>query len=199
MFVHPDEAYWDASRLADILGRVHATAHALGHPPRPPRPLPVHLPGDPDPDQGRDPCSPVRGAIGEPRFGGIADRAGDDEAAPVDRSGRRRQVMIRLQVRSLLYSIPATPCSTQEIASLFALREGDVRQARPRSAMKIGRAWAAPFGHWLASLQRAGLVPVWPEESESPARAAAPPPTTGRHRGPHRTGQLRPLGGPGRG
>jgi hypothetical protein len=93
----------------------------------------------------------------------------------------------RLQARAALYATPTTLCSTQDIADVFALRESDVRAARPASARHVGRAWMAPFGDWLAVLgvDVAALAARTEAPRELRVRSSSAP-------------TLRPLGGPGR-
>lgn len=186
MYVSADDAFWNPMRLADLVTRVNATARARGTTPR--RPLPVTSPGAMAAD--RTPSSSSWLDEGHPVFGGFDDDA--DGVAP-SHSSRRLQALDRLKARALLFANPETPCSTLEVANVFRLRERRVRDARPNTAQWIGRAWMAPFGHWLVALRHAGLVPVWPDEMELPT--AAPPP---RSCAParHRSGHLRPLGGP---
>lgn len=90
--------------------------------------------------------APVRRLPDEPSFGG--------EEEPEQPAPRRVQAdrLRRLQARAALYATPGTLCSTQDIADVFGLRESDVRAARPASARRLGRAWLAPFGDWLAAL-----------------------------------------------
>ena len=91
----------------------------------------------------------------------------------------RQHTRTRIELR------PATLCSTQDIADVFALRESDVRASRPASARRIGRAMMAPFGDWLMALgvDLEGLA----AQAEAPrvVRTRAPAAPT-----------LRPLGGP---
>lgn len=92
-----------------------------------------------------------------PSFGGPLD---EDELRPPALDPR----LARLRVRAMLVANPGTPCSTEEVAAVFGLRQGSVRDARPATAQRIGRALVAPFGHWLRALERAGLVPRWEED-----------------------------------
>lgn len=102
----------------------------------------------------------------EPSFGG-----------PLDEEPRGRSLdprLARLHVRAMLFANPATPCSTEEVAAVLGLRQGSVRDARPASTQRVGRALVAPFGHWLLALERAGLVPRWDDEVPDVARAEGP-------------------------
>lgn len=77
-----------------------------------------------------------------------------DEGDDAPASGRLQADRLRhLHARATLVATPETPCSTQDIADVFCVREGDVRAARPASARRIGRAWMAPFGDCLVALQ----------------------------------------------
>lgn len=111
--------------------------------------------------------------------------AGEEGASdPVPRRVQADRLR-RLQARAALYATPATLCSTQDIADVFALRESDARACRPESARRIGRTWMAPFGDWLVALgvDLEGLA----AQAEVPrvVRVRAPSAPT-----------LRPLGGP---
>ena len=98
--------------------------------------------------------------------------------------------MARLRVRALLFANPDTPCSASEVASVLGVRESAVRDARPASARKLGRALVAPFAHWLRSLNRAGVLPAFTDlEGDAPGRPR-------RARGASRAPRLVPLGGP---
>lgn len=121
----------------------------------------------------RAPCSPV--------FGGDEDDV--VPAAPRVQLDRLR----RLQARAALFATPETLCSTEDVADVFGLRQGDVRAVRPETARRIGRAWMAPFGDWLRALRI---------DLEALADATEAKVRTGRVRA---TGAvpLRPLGGPG--
>jgi hypothetical protein len=114
-----------------------------------------------------------------PSFGG-----GDEEVVPASPRVQADRLR-RLQARAALYATPATLCSTQDVADVFGLREGDVRLARPASARRLGRAWLAPFGDWLVAL---GIdLPALAEaveEIRAPRTRTVTLPT------------LRPLGGP---
>lgn len=126
-----------------------------------------------------DLAAPLRRAPDGPVFGGD-----DEPEAPATRRVQADRLR-RLQARAALYTTPATLCSTQDIADVFALREADVRAARPPGARRIGRAWMAPFGDWLVALgvDLGGLA----AQAEAPrvVRTRAPAAPT-----------LRPLGGP---
>jgi hypothetical protein len=123
--------------------------------------------------------APVRRVPDGPVFGGD-----DKPEAPATRRVQADRLR-RLQARAALYATPATLCSTQDIADVFALRESDVRASRPASARRVGRAWMAPFGDWLVALgvDLDGLA----AQAEAPrvVRTRAPAAPT-----------LRPLGGP---
>ena len=80
-----------------------------------------------------------------PTFGGGADELPASRQLQADR-------LRRLHARAALFATRETLCSTQDIADVFGVREGDVRAARPATARQIGRAWMAPFGDWLAAL-----------------------------------------------
>lgn len=125
--------YWTRLRVDRIVRRVSRRGGWV--PPalrvRPPAPVPLLVPS----------------------FGGPLD----DEAGPPTLDPR----LARLQVRAMLMANPATPCSTEEVAAVFGLRQGSVREARPASARRVGRALVAPFGHWLRALERGGLLPQW--------------------------------------
>lgn len=124
--------------------------------------------------------APVRREPNGPVFGGDDD----EPEAPATRRVQADRLR-RLQARATLYATPATLCSTQDIADVFALRESDVRASRPSSARRIGRAWMAPFGDWLVALgvDLEGLA----AQAEAPrvVRTRTPAAPT-----------LRPLGGP---
>jgi hypothetical protein len=123
--------------------------------------------------------APVRRAPDGPVFGG------DDEPEPLAPRRVQADRLRRLQARAALYTTPATLCSTQDIADVFALRESEVRASRPANARRIGRAWMAPFGDWLVALGvDLGRLAA---QAEAPRviRTRAPAAPT-----------LRPLGGP---
>jgi hypothetical protein len=124
--------------------------------------------------------APVRPFPDEPRFGGE-----EDAEAPATRRVQADRLR-RLQARAALYATPDTLCSTQDIADVFALREADVRAARPPSARTIGRAWMAPFGDWLRALgvDLAFLATAQPEPPRAARTRTSAVPT------------LVPLGGP---
>jgi len=183
--VQPDEAFWDRGHLIDLIYRVHAAAAVQGGPARWPTPR----------SNSSDSCiTPYRPARcewgGQPVFRGI-----DDGETPVPRpASRREHNSLRVQVRALLYCNPETPCSVEEVANVLGLREGDVRNARPGTAKRVGRAIMAPFGHWLVGLRQAGLMPTWTDDAEPHPLAAVPRPQA---RTRPRSGQIMPLGGPG--
>ena len=114
---------------------------------------------------------------GMPTFG-----EGDDEPA----SGRLQADRLRrLHARAALFATPETLCSTQDVADVFGVREGDVRAARPASARRIGRAWMAPFGDWLVALHiDLDVLAAQTEARRAPRVREITLPT------------LRPLGGP---
>lgn len=127
---------------------------------------------------------PAPAALQVPSFGGSLD----DEPGPPALDPR----LARLQVRAMLTANPATPCSTEEVAAVFGLRQGSVRDARPASARRVGRALVAPFGHWVRALERAGLLPQWEDEllEDEPVacrsvRARSPAPRLEALGGPH--------------
>ncbi len=153
-------------------------------------------------DRGPVPASHRRGhlwlvpspAFEGPAFGGPLTDDGDEQ----DSSPRRRQrgeLHRRLALRARLYAQPATPCSAPEVAWVFGLRESDVRVCRPTTAQRCGRAILAPFAHWIACLETAGLLPSWEPVSEATLHRAGQPPRA-RRRGPAAP-KLAPLGGPG--
>ena len=184
MRVHPDEAYWNRSHLVDLIFRVHAAAAARGGTARWPTPRS-------NSSGSYRPGRPGRGEQGsQPVFGGV-----DDTAAPDGPSASRRErYSLRVHVRGILYANPETPCSVKEVSNVLGLREGDVRRARPDTAQHIGRALMAPFSHWLRSLRQAGLLPTWADDANPHPVAEI---LRQQARARPRSGQLKPLGGPG--
>ncbi|MFH1466502.1 MAG: hypothetical protein ABIO70_19110 [Pseudomonadota bacterium] len=142
------------------------------------------------------PNEEVRGVVipfqGQPVFGGEIEDA--SEPNEPGRSRRSRQDRFqRLQTRAWLYAHPDTPCTAGDVAEILGLREGDVRAARPESIQPCGRGLLAPFGHWKAALEAAGLLPVWGEQA--PADTPMVPTPAPRARG-LRAQRLANLGGP---
>ncbi len=124
---------------------------------------------------------PVRVPSDSPRFGGLDE---DEELRPATRRVQADRLR-RLHTRAVLFATPETLCSTQDIADVFGIAEGDVRASRPISARRIGRAWMAPFADWLVALHI--NLDAMADESDAPRRRPIrdiEPPT------------LRPLGGP---
>ena len=186
MFVSEDEDFWSLE-LGVVLANIAAVHRQRGTTPRPPLAIAetVRL----GRVRRRVPWPEPR----QPVFGGVEDGGAEEDGGPRRRGGG--DPLLRVRVMASLYANPEAPCSAPQVARVFGLREGDVRAARPPSARKVGRALLAPFGHWLVTLQRAGLVPAWPEELEPPTKIPTSPPSTRRF---SRPGHLRPLGGPGR-
>ena len=187
MFVNEDEAYW-STELGVLLIALHAACRRLGITPRPPVPVARWAR---QPRAKRASRYPEADA---PVFGGVDDGGTEDPGGVRRASGDA--ALLRVKVLALLYANPFTPCTVTQVARAFGLRDGVVRRCRPKTARKVGRAWWAPFGHWKTMLVRAELIPEWPDELEPPAAVAAPPQSTGRHRGRRQGAPLRPLGGP---
>ena len=183
--VSNDELFWNEQRLMSLLARVHS------NPGRPQPPLQVELSSP----TLHVPATPPQSRVPRPSFGGVERDDSPEVARTPRRQGNSADLSVRLQAKALLYTNPTTPCTTAEIANIFRLREATVRAARPASAMKCGRAWLAPFGDWLRSLQHAGQVPTWGEREE---RQQATSPAPRQARGSKKTSHLQPLGGPGR-
>lgn len=186
MFVSDDEAFW-SMELGVVLANIAAVHRRRGTTPRPPLAIAEAA------KRGRIRRRVLWTGIGRPVFGGMEDGSSEEDGGPRRRGGG--DPLLKVRVMALLYANPEAPCSTPQVARVFGLREGDVRAVRPPSARKVGRALLAPFGHWLINLQRAGLVPAWPEELEAPPEGPSSPTSARRRRRP---GHLRPLGGPGR-
>ncbi len=163
------DAFWTAAQVTLLLTWVRATHRVLGTTPRPPIPRAEAIALVTS--QHHTPTQPT--------FGGTSGT----DPPPSER---------RLWVLALLYANPETPCTAPQVAHAFGLRESSVRAARPTTAHKVGRAIMAPFGHWLAELRHAGLVPSWRPEYDPPAPSPRSSPRTRPE-----TGHLRPLGGPG--
>ena len=187
MFVNEDEAYW-STELGVLLIALHSACRRLGVAPRPPVPI-ARWARKPRGERA------TRWPVGDgPVFGGVDDGGVEDSGGARRASGDA--ALLRVKVLALLYANPFTPCTMTQVARAYGLRDGVVRRCRPKTALRVGRAWMAPFGHWKAMLVREGLVPEWPAELEPAAAAVAPPQTTGRRRGRRQGVPLRPLGGP---
>jgi len=157
------------ARLADLL--------ATGRPA--PRPVPhPHLWLVPSP------------AAEEPCFGAPVDDAEPDGTPGGAHSASAHH---RLALRARLWAHPDTPCAAPEVAWVLGLRESDVRRRRPPTAARCGRALLAPFAHWRASLEAAGLLPTWKAWPEDLAEVSTTAPTQRRRVAAPR---LAPLGGP---
>jgi hypothetical protein len=185
MFITEDEGFWSLE-LGIVLTNIATVHRRRGTAPRPPLAIAAAA------KRGRVRRRVPWPTAGQPVFGGVEDGRSEEDGGP-----RRRgcdDPLLRVRVMALLYANPEAPCSTPQVARVFGLRETDVRSARPPSARRVGRALLAPFGHWLVTLQRAGLVPAWPDELEAPSEGPSSPSARRRHR----PGHLRPLGGPGR-
>ena len=128
-----------------------------------------------------------------PVFGGDSGKQGVLPGASRSPARReRKQRFERLQVRAFLYQNPATPCTAQDVAEVFGLRESAVRSCRPVTAKKCGRGLLAPFSHWRTALERAGLLPTWKSELlDDEGRVARPR----RARARDKVHRLSPIGG----